>query len=270
MFLIASNLTTRDARVEQIMRYCKEAGWGVGSEPAGMLKEIAKQCVAAGAEALEIDTQQHHDQPEAMEFAVRAVQEVSDLQLCLSSNSAETLEAGLNVCKKPPLVNYVSIDQSRLEKIVPVAARRGAGIVLLVSDPASPGDAREMLQKAAVLVGVANGAGIPNDRIMVDPGLIHVTSEAGQRHLAEVIEFLRDLPDAVEPPVRSTCWLTNSSAGAPADRRPTIEASLLPMMAGAGLSSVFLDILHTEVRRAARLVRIFNDELVYSHSELDL
>ncbi len=111
-------------------------------------------------------------------------------------------------------------------------------MVLLVSDPAAPTDAREMLRKTAILVGAANETGIPNDDIFVDPGLIHITSELGQRHLVEIMEFLRRLPEVTEPPVKSTCWLANSSAGAPRRLRPVIETALLPMLAGAGLSSV--------------------------------
>jgi 5-methyltetrahydrofolate corrinoid/iron sulfur protein methyltransferase len=252
------------------MRYAKVAGWDTSSQPAELLKGLAEQCVAAGANAIEINTQQHYDQPEAMEFAVKVAQQACDLQLCLSSNNTETLEAGLRACKRPPIVNYISVDEARLKDVLPTTARHGADVVLLVSDPASPTDAREMLQKTAILVGAANGAGIPNDRILVDPGLIHVTNENGQRHLAEVIEFLRNLPEAVDPEVRSTCWLASSSTGAPRRRRSIIETSLLPMLAGAGLSSVFLDILRRENRRAARLVKIFNNQLVYSDSDTEL
>ncbi|OGO38323.1 MAG: hypothetical protein A2147_02705 [Chloroflexi bacterium RBG_16_57_8] len=270
MFLIASNLTTRDTKVEQAMRYAKVAEWEVNSQPAESLKELTERCATAGANAIEINTQQHYDLPEAMAFAVNVVQQQCDLQLCLSSNNAETLEAGLRACKRPPLVNYVSVDEARLKEALPAAARHNAGVIFLVSDPSSPTDAREMLQKAAILVGAANAAGISNDRILVDPGLIHVTSALGQRHLVEVVEFMRNLPDATDPEVRSTCWLANSSTGAPRRRRSIIETSLLPMLAGAGLSSVFLDVLRSENRRAARLVKIFKNELVYSDGDIEL
>jgi len=269
MYLIASNLTTRSAKVEQIVRYAKTAGWDASSQPAGLLKELAGRCAASGADALEINVQQHYDQPEAMEFAVKAVQQATDLRLCLSSNIPEVLDAGLRLCKRPPILNYVSVNEIRLRNLFPAAAKYRASVILLVSDPSSPTDARDMLEKTAILVGAANEAGITNDRIMVDPGLIHVTSEPGQRHLAEIIEFLRSLPEAVDPPIGTTCWLTNSSTGAPASRRKTIETALLALLAGAGLSSVFLDILRPENQRTARLIKIFTNQLVYSDSEID-
>jgi cobalamin-dependent methionine synthase I len=270
MFVIANNITTRDNAVKQIFRQARAGGWVRDRQATNGLKELAKQCAAAGVDALEINIQQHYDLPEAMEFAVNSVQQATDLQLCLSTNSAEALEAGLGTCKHPPLANYVSIDENRLRTMLPLLANHAAGIVLLVSDPVASASAREMLQKAAILIGAANELGIPNSDIFVDPGLIHVTGDVGQRHLMEIMEFLGALPDATEPPVKSTCWLANSSAGAPRRLRPVIETALLPMLAGAGLSSVFMDVLRRENRRAARLLKIFNNEMVYSDSELDI
>jgi 5-methyltetrahydrofolate corrinoid/iron sulfur protein methyltransferase len=266
MFVIANNISTRNAKIGRIFG---AATRNLDSEPAEMLIQLAEQCDAAGADALEINIQQHYDRPEAMEFAINTIRQVTDKQLCLSTNSVESLEAGLQACERPPLVNYISIDETRLKKMLPMIAKHSAGIVLLVSDPTAPGDAREMLQKTAVLVGAANEAGIPNDSILVDPGLIHINSDAGQRHLVEILEFLRALPDATEPPVKSTCWLANCSAGAPRRLRPVIETTLLSMLAGAGLSSVFLDVLRKVNRQVTQLIKIFNNEVIYSDSELE-
>ncbi len=269
MFVIANNITTRNSMVNQIFRQAKASGWTSNQQAITRLQELTEQCVADGTDALEIDIQQYHDLPEAIEFAVSAVQQVTDLQLCLSTNNAQAIEAGLRTCKRPPLVNYISIDETRLRDILPSIANHGASVVLLVSDPTAPTDAREMLQKAAILVGAANEVGIPNDDILIDPGLIHITSDTGQRHLVEVMKFLRALSGTTDPPVKSTCWLTNCSAGAPRRLRPIIETTLLPMLAGVGLSSVFLDVLRQENRQVVRLVRMFKNEVVYSDSELE-
>lgn len=269
MLVVANNVTTRDSKVEWLFRQSASAGWSLDRPPAAALKELARQCAQAGAGALEVNIQQHHDRPEAMVFAVNAIQQVTDLQLCLSTNNAEALEAGLRACKRPPVANYISIDEARLREMLPVIATHGAEVVLLASDPAAPSDAREMLQKAAILIGAANTAGITNDRILVDPGLIHITGDVGQRHLVEVMEFLRALPGAIDPQVRSTCWLNNASAGASRRLRPVIESTLLPMLAALGLSSVFLDPLNRNIMRTVRLIRIFNSQLVYADSELE-
>jgi 5-methyltetrahydrofolate--homocysteine methyltransferase len=269
MFIIANNITTRNSTVNQIFRQAKAGGWTSNQQAITRLQQLTEQCVAAGANALEINIQQYHDLPEAMEFAVDAVQQVSNLQLCLSTNNAQAVEAGLRSCKHPPLVNYISIDEAKLRDMLPLIANHGAGVILLVSDPTAPANAREMLQKAAILVGAINEVGILNDDILIDPGLIHITSDMGQRHLVEIMELLRALPSATEPSVKSTCWLSNCSAGAPRRLRSAIETTLLPMLAGVGLSSVFLDVLRKENRQVIRLIKIFNNEVIYSDSEVE-
>lgn len=269
MIVIASNITTRDARVKGIFRQLKAGGWKV-QQPAARLRDIARRCKEAGADVLEINTQQQFDLPEAMEVAVKSVQEAVDGKLCLSTDNPDTLRAGLEACKNPPLVNYVSLDQPRLKEMLPLAAKYKAQVVLLVSDPSNPGDAREMLKKAAILIGAANEAGISNENIVLDPGIFHVTRAAGQHHLVEVTEFMKALPDTFEPAVQSTCWIENGSTGAGARLQTVIETYLLTMLGGLGLSSVFLDVLRPENMRAVRLVKIFRNELIYSDGELRL
>lgn len=269
MFVIASNITTRNGEVKQAFDQGKSSGWNSSGQGAEALRNLAKQSESSGADAIEIDIQQHHDNPDAMKFAVDAVQRSTNLQLCLSSNSPVALEAGLGLCKKPAMLNYVSVDEARLKQVLPMAAKHGTSVILLVSDPTAPSDALDMLRKTAILVGAANGEGITNDRILVDPGIIHITDDLGQRHMAETLEFLRDLPQAVDPPIRSTCWLRNGSTGAPAQLRGDLEGSLLLMLAGAGLSSAFMDVTSKEDSRALRLVKIFQNELVYSHSDIE-
>jgi len=269
MLVIASNLTTRDANVNYLFRQAKKAAWGLNDPPARSLGELALRCSAA-AGGIEINLQQHYGQPEAMAFAVKAIQKATDVQLCLSANDVETLEAGLRVCKHPPIVNYVSFDGERLSELLPLAAKYKATVVLMVSNAAAPTDAREMLQKTAILIGAANEAGIPSDHILVDPGLIHLSSDVGQRHLLEVVEFLRNLPDATDPPASSTCWLGNISVGTPRRLRPDIESALLPFLAGAGLSSVFMDVLRRDNLRALRLVQMFSNTRVYADTEVEL
>jgi len=268
MLVIASNITTRDKKVKGIFDEAQAAGWNPELGPALALRELARRCADAGAGAIEVNLQQYHDRPEAMEFAVSAAQRATNLQLCLSTNSERALAAGLAACRQAAIVNYVSIDGARLEGMLPLVARHGAGLVLLVSEPSAPADAREMLKKAAILVGAAGEAGIPGGDILVDPGLVHITHQDGQRHLLEVVEFLRNLPEVAPPEVKSTCWLASASAEAPARLRTVIETALLPMLVGAGLASVFMDVLRPENMRAARLVRIFENEAVYADNDV--
>src|SRR3989304_2354745 len=137
MKVIANNISTRNRSITEALRARaaetvnpKIAG-RISQERAKVLQDMAKRCLAAGADILEVNLQQRYDQPEVMRFAVDKIQEVVDVQLCLSSNKAETLEAGLQICRRPPLVNYVSLEEEKLTRILPLVARYNAEVILL-------------------------------------------------------------------------------------------------------------------------------------------
>jgi 5-methyltetrahydrofolate corrinoid/iron sulfur protein methyltransferase len=269
MFTIANNITTRNGKVRRAFWRQRRGIWRTQDEPTKIIVDFVRQCTTAGADAIEINTQQYYDLPEVMEFAVKTVQEATDRQLCLSTHNPEALEAGLKACTQPPIVNYLSIDEERLGKMLPLIASYQAEAVLLLAEAPELPDAEEMLKKAAILVGAANESGIPKERLFIDIGLFHITSDIGQRHLLEVMEFLRSLPEVFDPPVRSTCWIGNASAGSPKRLGRQISAMLLAMLAGAGLFSAFVDALQRETMRSVRLIRILRNELIYSECELE-
>jgi cobalamin-dependent methionine synthase I len=266
MLIIANNITTRNPKVARIFRQETSGCEKAGPEAYADLQDLALSCVKAGADVLEINLQQHLDVPGMMEFAIKAVQQVTQKQLCLSTRNASSLEAGLKLCECSPIINYITLDINSLKNILPHVAKYKSELILLISDPARPADAREMLEKAAVLVGAAGGEGISPDRIFLDPGIFHITTEQGQKHLVDVINFLRAIPEAFDPPIRTTCWLSNSSAGAPARLRPFIETALLACLSSVGLTSVFFDVLRRDNIRTAHLLKIFNNEEVYADS----
>jgi len=275
MLVIASNITTRNRKVAEALKprlaesVSQKASDKIKKERAEFLQKLAKRCVAVGADVLDINLQQRYDEPHIMKFAVETIQDVTDRQLCLSSNRAETLKAGLQACRRPPIVNYISLDKERLEEALPIAALHGAEVILLIADPIASAGMEDILKSAAVLVGAANESGISNDHIILDPGVLHVTSDIGQSHSKTLLELLPALSEAFDPPIRTTCWINNVSAGAPRRLRPAINNTFLAMMSAAGLSSAFLDVLNKELMRRIRLIKILKDEAIYSDRDVE-
>lgn len=276
MLAIASNITTRNRRVSEALKprpaesISQKAADRVKKERIDFLQELASDCIEAGADILDINLQQRYDEPEIMKFAVETVQGAVDCQLCLSSNRADTLEAGLRACKRPPIVNYVSLDKEKLEEILPLIARYKAEVILSVIGSTALNSTEDILKSAAVLVGAANESGISNKRIIIDPGALHVTSDMGQRHTKTLLELLPALSEVFDPPIRTTCWINNVSAGAPRRLRPAINNTFLAMLAGVGLSSAFVDALNRDTMRTVRLIRIFRDDAIYSDRDVEL
>jgi cobalamin-dependent methionine synthase I len=276
MLAIANNITTRNRSVSEALKLrpaesiSQKAADRIKKERIDFLQELASDCIEAGADILDINLQQRYDEPEIMKFAVETVQGAADCQICLSSNRVDTLEAGLQACKRPPIVNYVSLENERLKDILPLIARYKAEAILVVSGPTALNSTEDILKSAAVLVGAANESGISNKRIIIDPGVLHVTSDAGQRHAKTLLELLPAFAEIFDPPIRTTVWINNASAGAPRRLRPAINNTFLALLSGVGLSSAFVDALDRGTMRTVRLIRILREDAIYSDRDVEL
>lgn len=260
MLIIANNITSRNPEVAQAMK----------NLDAGYLKELAQRCLKAGADALEINLQHKHDSPAIIQFAVKAIQSVVSIPICLSTNSSETLEAGLKSSKNEVIVNYIAHEEARLQKMLPLAAKYKAQVILFLAAVNPVVQVEEAIRLASILVGACNDSGITNDRIIIDPGLVHITSLEGQHRVQFFRELFPVLVENFEPAVRTTCWAENASTGLPKKLRSAITGVQLAMLAGVGLSSAFLDVLQSETMRTVRLIKIMNGELIYSNRDAEL
>lgn len=275
MIAIANNISTRSRRVAEALKHrpaesiSGKAAEAIHRQRTAFLQDLAKRCVDAGANVLEVNLQQKHDRPEVMKLAVETVQDAVDCQICLSADSIKTMEAGLEASRKPPIVNYLSLHKDRLESSLRLAASYGADVILLLADPLPPTDPGDVLKAAGVLVGAANESGIPNERIILDPGVLHITSDIGQRYAEKLPELILALSEEFEPAVRTTCWVNNVSAGIPERLRSTVNSTFLSMLAGAGLSSAFVDVLDRDMMRTVRLIRILRDHAIYSDRDAE-
>lgn len=132
MLVIANNLNFSQRRIASLFRERPAEMSSPGAttllnwKREQLLQEIARRCLAAGADILEINLQRQRLKKDVLRFAVEAVQQVADCQLCLSSDDAEALELAVPACRRPPLLNYVALEENRLKRILPLAARHGA------------------------------------------------------------------------------------------------------------------------------------------------
>ena len=235
------------------------------------VQQLARECTEAGADLLDINLgPARKEGAELMEWMVKTVQEVSDLQLCLDTSNPEAMEAGIKACNKTPLVNSFSAQPDKMEHILPLAAKYDTEIIGLTMSTHIPIDADERIAIAYELVAAANGLGIPNERIWIDPIILPIGVEVGQAHAVAVQNMLRALPDLFEEPVQTTCGLSNVSNGAPDTLRSSIERAFLPMLASCGMTSAICNAKDPEMMRTIRLVKALQNESLYSVSDAEL
>src|SRR6266566_1018031 len=133
--------------------------------------DVADQ-VAGGAMMLDVNMGAPlADETELMVTAVKLIQGLCDLPLCLDSSIVEVLEAGLAAYEGKALVNSVTAEDARLDAILPLVKKYGAAVIVLPNDeeeiPEDPGRRVELARKA---IDVATQRfGIPVEDIVLDP-----------------------------------------------------------------------------------------------------
>ena len=91
--------------------------------------------VAAGAHMLDINAGiPMADEPALLVAAIRAVAEVTDAPICIDSSIIEALEAGLSAYEGKALVNSVTAEEERMERIFPLVKKHGAAVIGMAND----------------------------------------------------------------------------------------------------------------------------------------
>ena len=109
--------------------------------------DVASQ-IAGGAMVLDVNMGAPLvDEADLLARAVRLVQSISDLPICIDSSVVEALEAGLAAYEGKALVNSVTAEDERLDAILPIVKRHGAAIIALPNDEEEiPEDPRRRLE----------------------------------------------------------------------------------------------------------------------------
>jgi 5-methyltetrahydrofolate corrinoid/iron sulfur protein methyltransferase len=219
------------------------------------IRQMALRCRDAGAQAIDINSGPLGREPAArMTFLVRTVQEAVDLPLILDTTNPEAMAAGLAACKQRALINGVSLEKRRLERILPLARQYDADVIgyLLRPDGHVPPDAAGRMEAAVALFNACEKARIAPERFIVDPVVAPLVWQDGNRQNMAVLEVIRTLPDLLGFPVRSIAGLSNLTAGAPdASARRRFQSAFLPMLAAAGLDILLLNVLDSSIMRVA-------------------
>ena len=91
--------------------------------------------VEAGAHMLDVNAGiPLADEPAILATTIRLVQSLTDLPLSIDSSIVEALEAGLAVYQGKPLVNSVTGEEERLERVLPLVRKYGAAVVAISND----------------------------------------------------------------------------------------------------------------------------------------
>jgi 5-methyltetrahydrofolate--homocysteine methyltransferase len=140
---------------------------------AGDLEFACKEAVAqvqAGAHVLDVNVAALGvDEVTLLPKAVKAIQAVVDVPLCVDSTNVAALEAALKVYQGKALVNSVKGEEESMNTVLPMIKHYGAVVVGLTMDEKGiPGDAERRVAIAHRIVERAEKMGIPRENIVID------------------------------------------------------------------------------------------------------
>jgi 5-methyltetrahydrofolate--homocysteine methyltransferase len=202
--------------------------------------------VAAGAKMLDVNAGiPLADEPALLAKAVELVQSLTDVPLSIDSSIVEALEAGLAVYRGKALVNSVTGEEERLERVLPLIAKYGAAVVAISNDETGISEDPDVrFEVARKIVNRASDYGIAREDIVVDPLVMPIGAMAtAGRQVFHLVGRLR-----TELGVNTTCGASNVSFGLP--NRAGINAAFLSMAIGAGMTSAITNPLEGEIRQA--------------------
>ena len=196
--------------------------------------------VEAGAHMLDINAGiPLADEPAILAHTVRLVQSLTDLPLSIDSSIVEALEAGLAAYVGKPLVNSVTGEEDRMERVLPLIRKYGAAVVAISNDDSGISEDPDVrFAVAKRIVERAADHGIPASDIVVDPLVMPIGAMATAGR--QVFRARSPAPD--ELGVNSTCGASNVSFGLP--NREGINAAFLPMAIASGMTSAITNPMH--------------------------
>ena len=222
------------------------------------VKADALAQVAAGAQMLDVNAGiPLADEPAILAEAVRVVQSVVEVPLCIDSSIVKALEMGLAAYQGKPLVNSVTGEDERLETVLPLVAQYKAAVIGISNDETGISeDPHERFLIARKIVERAESYGIPRVDVLIDPLAMPIGAvRYAGRTLFTIVRRLRE-----ELGVNAVCGASNISFGLP--DRPILNAAFLAMAVAAGMNCAITNPIEPEIRKIllAADVMMGNDE----------
>ena len=216
---------------------------------AGNLDRVRADAVAqveAGAHVLDVNGGVPGiDEADLLVRMVKLVTEITDVPLSMDSSTDAALEAALGAYEGKALVNSVTGEEGKLERILPVVKRHGAAVIGLSSDERGPSpDPRVRLGVARKILERAADHGIPAEDVLIDPLVMTVGADPDAG--AVVLETIRLVRQELGANI--ICGASNVSFGMPG--RAELTGVFLAMARHAGLTCAIANPLSRETRLA--------------------
>jgi 5-methyltetrahydrofolate--homocysteine methyltransferase len=233
---------------EKINGTRKRVAQAIAERDAEFIKDLAAKQAAAGANWLDVNAGTHPAQePDDLIWLIETIQSVVNTPLCLDSANPAALNVAIKAVNKTPMINSISGEPDRLEKILPIVAEHGCEVIALAMDEKKiPETFEKRMEVIEKVIAATRAAGVADDKVYVDP--LALTIATMNQSAVIACDTIRAVHEKY-PDVHFTMGLSNISFGLPA--RKQINRAFLILAMQAGLDSAIMDPLDKELVAAA-------------------
>ena len=199
---------------------------------------VARDQAGAGADFIDVNAGVFVDrEKELLRWLVETVQCAVDRPCCIDSPDPGALEAALSVHKGQAMINSISLEKNRFERLLPVVGGSGHKVVALcMSDGGMPQTTEQRLDIAERLVNALFDKNVPMDDIYVDPLVQPVaTDKSFGRAFLEAVAKIKEKFEGVH----IMCGLSNVSYGLP--ERALLNQTFMAMAVARGMDGAIIN-----------------------------
>ena len=197
-----------------------------------LVREMAMAQEENGARILDINMGMNGiDEKEMMKQVIYEVSSTVDCPLCIDTSHIDVMEEALRIYPGRALINSISLESEKIEKMLPIAKKYGAMFVLLpLSDEGLPKDAQDKKRIIETVYDRAMEMGMAHEDIVVD-GLVATigANPDAAKECYDTIAYCKD-----ERLLPTICGLSNISFGLP--ERMYVNTAFLTMAICKGLT----------------------------------
>lgn len=229
MLIIGESLNATVAKVGRAIQERDEA----------FVSSLAQEQRDAGAHMLDVNAAvPGGNEADDLTWLVKTVQAAVDLPLLLDSASSDALGSALAVHKGRPIVNSISGEPKKLEKVLPLVAEHGCGVVVLaLNEKGIPATPEARLEVVSTVVRRARDRGVKADDIYVDPLVLTIATDV--KAAGVCLATLRLVREKM-PDVHTIGGVSNISFGLPG--RSLLNCVFLAMAMGLGMDTLFVNV----------------------------
>lgn len=193
---------------------------------------MAEEQEIQGAAVLDINMGMNGiDEDEMMQKAIYEITCAVNLPLCIDSSHVDVIEHALRIYPGRALINSISLEKEKFEKLLPIAKKYGAMFIMLpLSDKGLPKNIEEKKEIIQIIYDEAIRLGFSKEDIIVD-GLV-ATVGANKNAALETLETIAYCKEEMK--LATICGLSNISFGLP--ERSFVNTAFLTMAISRGLT----------------------------------